>query len=192
MRYLLLFFVALFPFCFALNAQQQPATIGPAIPGKQVTVRPGKTITPADADSIYQWRIQQEKLNGTYIPKDLYDCFRELDRAMDTATLVKFLAIPDSMVDARTHKTIGAWIAHRWELLAGSRITAYFNQMGVPHPEYMVSLILISYHRQKHGKDMDIKGQMTFYKAHWRKKQDEKAKKEKERLEELARQHGGK
>jgi hypothetical protein len=128
----------------------------------------------ASVDSLYRWRIKQERLDGIYIPKDLNDCFAVLDKAMDAETKKTFLAIPDEEVDALTHNTIGRWMDVRWHMSEGSRLTAKLNEMGLPHYEYMISVILVSYHRIKNGRDPGVKEQVQQYQAHWEEKQAEK------------------
>ena len=159
MRLRLLFslLLAFAPF-LAILAQQSPG-------GEPVSV---------SMDSLYRWRIKQEKLDGVYIPKDLEDCFGVLDEAMDEPTRKAFLELPEAEVDARTHNTIGLWMSVRWQMPEGSRITAKLYQMGLPHFDYMISTILVSYHRLKHGIDLKVEDQIAFYRAHWEKKQEEK------------------
>jgi hypothetical protein len=145
---------------FSIAAQKAPAA---AKNGEYATV-----------DSLYRWRIKQERLDGIYIPKDLNDCFAVLDKAMDGETKKTFLAIPDDQVDAQTHNTIGRWMDVRWHMSEGSRLTAKLNEMGLPHYEYMISVILVSYHRIKNGRDPGVKEQVEQYQAHWEEKQAEK------------------
>jgi hypothetical protein len=121
------------------------------------------------ADSVYQWRIKQPTLNGVYIPKDLNDCFVQLDKLMDEDAKKTFMAFSDQEVDMRTHNTLGRWIQYKWELAEGSRISEYFRQMQIPHYDYMVSLIITSYHRRLHGRDLKLKEQVKFYREHWQK-----------------------
>ena len=134
-------------------------------------------VTPQSMDSIYQWRIKQEKLNGAYIPKDLNDCFKVLDQAMEDDVKEEFKAFTEEELPEKTFRTIGSWITFRWELREGSRITAYFNKMGVPHPKYMVALVLTAYHRQLNNKPINIKELVTRYRDNWQEEQQGEAKK---------------
>jgi hypothetical protein len=142
---------------------------------KKSEIRKGKINNPT-ADSIYQARVKLAEIEGVYIPKDLYDCFAQLDKLMDEEVKAQFIGFADTEVDARTHLSLGKWIEHKWSLVEGSRLSAYFNKLGVPHPDYMVSIILVSYHRHLNKKDLDLKGQVGFYKDLWKKKQKTKPK----------------
>lgn len=121
-------------------------------------------------DSAYKARISAVELFGTYIPKDLYDCFSELDKAMDEEAKKQFMAFSDEEVDPRTHNTLGRWIEHNWSLRTGSRLSHYFNKMGVPHYDYMIGIIIQSYHRHLHGKDLKVKEQVERFREIWKEK----------------------
>lgn len=126
-------------------------------------------------DSIYYERVKKDKLDGMYIPRDLYDCFRVLDEQMTGTAKEKFMAFSDAEVDRRTHGTLGFWMEHKWSIAEGSRLTEYFRKMGVPHYDYMIGIIIQSYHRHLHQKDLKIKEQVLKFRKDWEKKQKAKA-----------------
>ena len=136
-------------------------------------------------DSVLADRYQRSRLNGHYIPHDLLDCFRTLDTLMDEGVRERFMAFSDEEVDARTHASLGKWLDNRWSISEGSRLSAYFRKMGLPHPDYMVGLIIRSYHRHLHKRDLGIKEQVKAFKKDWEVK-------EKARIEGLKNQQKGK
>lgn len=144
--------------------------------GKTVIKRQRTSVT-AVYDSAYRARAKMATLEGIYIPKDLNDCFRELDKLMDDEVRQKFMAFSDEEVDRKTHKSLGIWLDHKWSISNGSRLSAYFNKMRVPHPEYMIGLIIQSYHRHLHEKDLKIKEQVLHFRKLWSDKQAVKAEK---------------
>lgn len=144
---------------------------------EKVVIKRQKKQLDAMYDTVYQWRIKQTKLNDFYIPLDLYDCFRQLDKLMEDEVRVRFMEFSDEEVDARTHGSLGIWIDHKWQLTDGSRLSAYFNKMGIPHPQYMVGLIIQTYHRYLHKRDLGVKELRAKYQAMWQKKQKEEANK---------------
>lgn len=127
-------------------------------------------------DSIYQARITQKTLDGVYIPMDLFDCFKQLDTLMEPAVKERFMAFSNEEVDKRTHGSLGLWIDHKWQLTDGSRLSAYFRKMGVPHPQYMVGIIITTYHRRLHKQDLKVKELVEEFKEKWAVKQKEMAK----------------
>lgn len=143
----------------------------------QVKIRQGKNAIYTGMDSVYQERIKLAKIDDIYIPRDLYDCFRELDKTMEPEVKKTFMAFSDEEVDRRTHASLGKWIDHKWSLTDGSRLSAYFTKMKVPHPDYMVGIIITSYHRHLHKKDLKVQEQVEQFRKLWQKKQKEEAAK---------------
>jgi hypothetical protein len=151
-------------------AQEPPQEEAP-----KVIIKTEKKRGDAVNDSIYQARVLESELDGMYIPKDLYDVFRELDKLMDDDTKQAFMAYSDEEVDRKTHGSLGVWLEHKWSLSEGSRLSEYFRKMRVPHYDYMIGIIIRSYHRHLHQKDLKIKEQVTFFRNIWNKKQQAKA-----------------
>jgi hypothetical protein len=141
----------------------------------KVVIKTQKKRGDAVNDSMYQIRIQESELDGMYIPKDLYDVFKELDKLMDEDATKTFMAYSDAEVDRKTHGSLGVWLEHKWSLSEGSRLSDYFRKMKVPHYDYMIGIIITSYHRHLHGNDLKIKEQVTFFREIWNKKQQAKA-----------------
>lgn len=152
-------------------AQEPPQDETPVVIIKTEKKR-GDTVN----DSIYQLRVLESELDGMYIPKDLYDVFKELDKLMDGQAKKAFMAFSDAEVDRKTHGSLGVWLEHKWSLSEGSRLSEYFRKMKVPHYDYMIGIIITSYHRHLHQKDLKIKEQVMFFRAVWNKKQQIKAK----------------
>lgn len=158
----------------ALFAQQAPSSKPPVDPDK-VIIKKQRTRNDVIVDSLYQARISLDKIDGVYIPRDLYDAFKELDKLMDEDAKAAFMAFSDAEVDRRTHGTLGVWIEHKWSMAEGSRLSEYFRKMKVPHYDYMIGIIIQSYHRHLHQRDLDIKGQVIRFRELWKRKQKEKA-----------------
>jgi hypothetical protein len=141
----------------------------------KVILKPqNKPIDPT-IDSIYKWRILQSHLDDVYIPYDINDCCKQLDKLMEAAVKKRFMAFSDEEVDRKTHASLGKWIDHKWQITEGSRISNYFRKAGVPHPEYSIGIIITSYHRYLHKKDLKLKEQIDFFKKKWNEEQKEKA-----------------
>lgn len=135
--------------------------------------------------NAYMERVKKAELDGIYIPKDLFDAFKELDKLMDEEAREQFMAFADEEVDKQTHGTLGLWIKLKWSLIDGSRLSYYFTKMGVPHYEYMVGIIIQSYHRNLHKRDLKIKEQVEHFRKLWNEKQKKEA-------EELLKEHNSK
>ena len=82
----------------------------------------------------------------------------------------------------------GLWMRNNWGLWGGSRLSNYFNKLGVFHPDDMSGIILTSYYRYSLGKEIKLEEQISHYKSYWEKvsnrKTIERAKAKSEVVEE--------
>jgi hypothetical protein len=127
-------------------------------------------------DSLYNIRIKQVYIEDVYIPKDLPDCFKQLDSLMDEDVREKFMAFSDEEVAKRTHGSLGLWLIKKWNLQEGSRLSAYFTKSSVPNADYMAAIIITAYHRHLHKKELNTKELVEFYREKWQQKQEKRKK----------------
>jgi uncharacterized C2H2 Zn-finger protein len=70
---------------------------------------------------------------------------------------------------------------NNWQLWGGSRLSKYFNDKGIYHPDDMSGIILDSYHRNLNGQEIKLDEQVKYYQDYWEKsKLAEKEQKQKE------------
>lgn len=113
--------------------------------------------------------------DGVFIPRDLEACFLEM-RQMLTAELVReFQALPEGDAVAHHHFGLGMWMRNRWGLWNDSPLAKYFNALGIEHPDDMSGIILTSFHRQLHGRNIAIDEQVRFCQEYWRRQSDKTA-----------------
>lgn len=110
-----------------------------------------------------QVRFTTDSLRGEYIPKDLEDCFKQIDSFWDDSTKLKVKQWTEDVFKAKAHLAFGMWMRNNWQLWRGSRLSLYFNKMGIYHPENMSGIILVSYHRYLSGKDVLLENQIEYY-----------------------------
>jgi hypothetical protein len=67
------------------------------------------------------------------------------------------------------HFSLGLWIRNNWQLWGGSRLSKYFNKMGIFHPDDMSEIILKSYDRYLLTNDLRLNEQIQQYKDYWAK-----------------------
>ena len=58
---------------------------------------------------------------------------------------------------------------NNWGLWGGSRLSKYFNKIGIYHPDDMSAIILESYRRNLQGEAIDLESQVDFYQEYWAK-----------------------
>jgi hypothetical protein len=90
-------------------------------------------------------RLLSEKIGDRYIPKDLADCFIELDKLLSEVDKkeMRELKSRDDMI--KYHMGLGMWMRNNWGLWGGSRLQKYFGDRKVHHPDSMSSVVLYHY-----------------------------------------------
>jgi hypothetical protein len=121
-------------------------------------------------------RFTTDSLRGVYIPKDLDDCFQQIDGFWDDSTKTQVKQWTEDEFSGRVHHGFGTWMRNNWQLWAGSRLSKYFNNLGVYHPDDMSGIILDSYHRHLTGKEVKLEEQIKVYQEYWKKANEQKKK----------------
>jgi hypothetical protein len=111
----------------------------------------------------YQKRIEKEVLYGVYIPIDLSDSFRELDRLSAPDDIEKFKIAPEELVRTKLHFGLGKWISHNWGFYGGSRLSHYLKTLGLSFPDDMSRFVIVSWHRHLNDIDLDIENHVEYY-----------------------------
>lgn len=111
--------------------------------------------------------IISDSIDGIYIPKDLDDCFVQIDSLWNDSikSLVKSWSEDEFVGNA--HHSFGMWLRNNWGLWGGSRLSIYFNKKGIYHPDDMSGIILKSYHRYLTDEPIKFRKQINFYKNYW-------------------------
>lgn len=121
-----------------------------------------------------------DSIRGVYIPKDLNDCFDQIDSFWDDSTKTKVKNWTEDEFSARVHLGFGRWMRNNWRLWGGSRLSKYFNEKGISHPDDMSGIILTSYHRYLNEEKIQLKKQIRYYQNYWKKAEKEQLKQSKE------------
>ncbi|MFH0895603.1 MAG: DUF6794 domain-containing protein [Bacteroidota bacterium] len=107
----------------------------------------------AEEDKV---RSTTDSLRGIYIPKDLEDCFRQIDGFWPDSVKKEVKKMSELEFAANCHMGFGMWMRNNWQLWGGSRLSKYFHDAGVHHPDDMSGIILKNYHRHLTGKKIDM------------------------------------
>ncbi|HEX8284610.1 MAG TPA: DUF6794 domain-containing protein [Pyrinomonadaceae bacterium] len=94
----------------------------------------------------YERRLTAESIDGVYVPKNLGECFVELDKKLTEVDKKEMRAQPGREAMILYHFGLGMWMRNNWGLWGGSRLQKYFTDRGVKDPEEMSSVILYHYH----------------------------------------------
>ena len=98
-----------------------------------------------------------------YIPKDVDDCIRELDRMLAWDPLIERIQ-EGHIQSSGVHFGLGRRLRERWNLKEGSPLTAYFNGTGIYDPESMSRIVLESYFRHLRGEPIGLREQIDHHK----------------------------
>ncbi|RXM52371.1 DUF6794 domain-containing protein [Chryseobacterium sp. CH25] len=79
----------------------------------------------------FKKRLTLEKINDIYIPKNLYECMRELDKTLNFESKKKLKEAENSFEYSSHLGGLGMWIRNNWGINGGSRLLKYFNDRGV-------------------------------------------------------------
>ena len=103
----------------------------------------------------YENRIIADTINGIYIPKNLEDCFTELDKLLKPKDIETIKNLKDRTETIAYHHGFGTWIRNNWGLWGGSRLQQYLNTKGINHPDSMSVLILEYYYDWLNGQNKE-------------------------------------
>ena len=116
-----------------------------------------------------------------YIPKDLNDCFVELEKMLSPELLKEMKSGKEEHMIIY-HMSLGIWMRNNWGFWGGSRLSRYFNSIGIRHPDDMSGIIFTSFWRHLNNKPIDLSEQVKYYQDYWKKlEKEQKAEEEKEK-----------
>lgn len=94
----------------------------------------------------YLTKLDKDTLNGVYIPKDLQDCFIQLDKILSAKSTTEIKNLKNKEETTKYHHGFGMTLRNTWGLWGGSRLQKYFLDKKINHPDEMSSIILQFYY----------------------------------------------
>jgi hypothetical protein len=109
-------------------------------------------------------RFTTDSLRGYYIPKDLNDAISSLNKIYSDSLKVEITKLAEKdYVSGNYRFGIGLWMRNNWQLWGGSRLSKYFQDNRISHPESMSVVILESYYRYLKNEDIRFEEQIKKY-----------------------------
>lgn len=99
----------------------------------------------------YIKRTLADSLNGHYIPKNIEECFIELNKILKPETVDGIKKLKSRDETSNYHMGLGLWLRNNWGLWGGSRLQVYLTNKGLNHPDDMSGLILEYYYDWLNG-----------------------------------------
>lgn len=118
----------------------------------------------AEEDKI---KFITDTINGIYIPKNLEDCFVQISSFWNDSTKNQVKNWGEREFVGKVHLGFGMWMRNNWRLWGGSRLSKYFDDLGIYHPDDMSGIILSSYHRNLNDKEIKLGEQIKYYQDYW-------------------------
>jgi len=109
-----------------------------------------KSIQKARCDSMQRL----DSIDGIYIPENLADCYLQLDKILRDETKKSIRDSDTNIIDF--HFSLGRGIRNNWGLWNCSRLSKYFKDNKVNHPDEMSGLIMDGYQMYLKDKLVDI------------------------------------
>ena len=103
----------------------------------------------------YLAKLDKDTVNGIYIPKDLPDCFKQLDKMLSVKDKAIIKNLKNKQETIQFHHSLGMTLRNSWGLWGGSRLQKYFLDKQINHPDGMSSLILEYYFDWLNNKNSD-------------------------------------
>lgn len=125
-------------------------------------INEGPPSSPEEYEARYQERIKLSEIGGVYIPVDLGDAFRELERLAPKESIEFYKGQEEETVVNGLFPKLGRWIIINWGFEGGSRLSHALRQQGITFPEDMSRVIMRSWHRHLVGQPIDLEGQVAI------------------------------
>lgn len=121
------------------------------------------------SDEKNKIKYETDTIDGVYIPKNLEDCFVQINSFWNDSTKIKVKNWDEREFVGNAHMGFGMWMRNNWRLWGGSRLSKHFNELGINHPDDMSGIILVSYHRHLNNTEIKLEEQIKYYQDYWEK-----------------------
>lgn len=123
------------------------------------TVSYGQTADTTYAEKYqmeYEKRITMTHINGRYIPADVDDAMKTLDRIVDHDGKERFKVEPEDHAVKTIHFSFGRWMIVNWGFYEGSRLSHYLKTKGITFPDDMATTLMYCYHRKLNDEPLQL------------------------------------
>lgn len=91
-----------------------------------------------------------------------------LTNQYDDIDVEKYKSMDEDDALVSGHHTLGRALRNDWGLWGDNELTQWFNTIGIFHADDMSAIISTSFHRHLNNKDIDLDGQVAYYKKYWK------------------------
>jgi len=105
-------------------------------------------------------------------PKNLYEAITHLDKRYSKSYKQDIYNMTENEYITKSHFSTGLWMRYKWGLTQGSKLSKYFNDLGIYHPYDMSSIIFHCYYRHIHFQDYELSTLVKYYQDRRKKPQE--------------------
>jgi hypothetical protein len=106
--------------------------------------------------------------NSANTPGNLEESLAELDRILPPSRKL-MIRMSNNSDMVGYHRGLGMTLRNQWGLWQGSKLSKFFNDRGIHHPDDMSGIILKSYWQHLHNQPIQLEHQIAYYQAYWEK-----------------------
>ena len=103
-------------------------------------------------------------LDGQPVPRTLNEALQTLERGLGAETIAR-LRMEEEDVAITLVPTLGRWMQDRWGLATGGPLARFFEDLGLDRPDDMAAVILTSFWRKLHFRQIRLEEQIAWYRA---------------------------
>ena len=119
------------------------------------------------------------------IPSNLPEGFAQLRKEISEAEILHFQKAKEEDVNRFYNFGIGDWVQRHWKLSSSSPLTEYFNKKGLTDPEWMLRVILVSFHRDLNHEPLRLDEQIHDYRQNGEKIRKEEGERAAQALKDV-------
>ena len=107
----------------------------------------GPANTLEELQARYESRIGLTHINEVYIPMDVDDAMRELDRITSESAKESYKNATEELILEKLFFKLGKWMIINWGFEEGSRLAHEMRKTGIYHPDDMAKVLMVCYYR---------------------------------------------
>jgi len=116
-----------------------------------------KVVATQDLETYKTKVCKKDSLSGFYIPIDIMDAHKELDKMLADSAKLKLKNGESS------HYGLGRQLRNYWGLWSGGRLKCYFAEMELYHPDNISSFILSTYRMKLNNQQKNLDSLIQAY-----------------------------
>ena len=120
--------------------------------------------------------IFANRINRKHSPKNLNEAIMQLDKVYSDKNKKEIFDMTESEYTTKSRFSIGLWIRYHWGLSQGNKLSKYFNDLGIYHPNDMSAIIIHCYYRHLHHQDYELNNLIKTYQDRRKKAQKAEGK----------------